>query len=314
MVLKAAVSVAVPAFAFSRLDAAAVWRAVAAADPTAWFLACAVHTARPVFAALRWRILLRQVSEDRFTYFDLLKLYWIAGFFNSFLPTTVGGDVVRVWGLFDSSTERRRALWTILVERLLGAAALCAFAILGMFLLRGVKGEGAAMFPRVFPLVLAVSSAVAVGLPALMAPLGRRTPFSSLLHRVARLFGLDEGERPGLGLGPGLAAFLLSAAYQGAGILAVCLLGVAVGDDSPGALYLLAVPVAWLAGLAPVSLNGLGVREGVFVWVASAAGMPGEAAAGISVLWLSLLVVSGLMGWGFWISEGRDGKAREIAL
>jgi len=56
------------------------------------------------------------------------------------------------------------------------------------------------------------------------------------------------------------------------------------------------LPVVWLATMLPVSISGLGVREGAFVYLFGLIGMDNQTAIAISAIWLALTYVLSIIG------------------
>jgi len=93
-----------------------------------------------------------------------------------------------------------------------------------------------------------------------------------------------------------LLAALISVLAQSLIILAFVLLGHGIGLDVPVATYFVIVPIVFVAAMLPISLGGLGVREGVLVGLLIAFGADRQLAIGLSLLYLFVLWLSTLPG------------------
>ncbi|NER32087.1 MAG: flippase-like domain-containing protein, partial [Symploca sp. SIO1C4] len=76
----------------------------------------------------RWRLLLRAQGVNA-SIPDLLKSYMVGIFFSNFLPSTLGGDAVRVYDAWQLGASKSRAVATVIVDRFLGLLGLMLFAV-----------------------------------------------------------------------------------------------------------------------------------------------------------------------------------------
>jgi uncharacterized membrane protein YbhN (UPF0104 family) len=100
----------------------------------------------------------------------------------------------------------------------------------------------------------------------------------------------------------------LSLTIQTTFILLNAWLGRAVGVDVPLAVWFVAWPAAKLAGLLPVSLGGLGVRDATLGAALTPFGIPMATGVAVSLLWQTVLIAGGLLAGGIWmvLTRGSD--------
>src|SRR5262245_36499244 len=126
-ILRLLISVVLLGVLAARTDWAQVASAFAGLRLEWWLAAAGVYLAVQVLSALRWKVLAGPLGFDqplrRFTGF-----YFIGMFFNLFLPTSVGGDVVRAWYLDGGSGRRLAAFVSSFVDRLSGLTVLVGMA------------------------------------------------------------------------------------------------------------------------------------------------------------------------------------------
>ena len=125
--LRALIGLALLAFVVTRLDAGQVFASMAGLVWGWLALACVAQLVAKLVWTARWKEILRANGLER-GFRDLLALVFVGLFFNSFLPTSMGGDVVR--GYY---TSRGRQEWvasygSLLIERALGLITLSAQA------------------------------------------------------------------------------------------------------------------------------------------------------------------------------------------
>lgn len=269
------------------LDAA---RAALGRIPSATFaLAAALIAANVVVAALRWHVLLRAYGATRIPPFARLAyLYFVAFFYNNYLPGAVAGDVGRgvvTRDAFDAEGATG-ALAIVLVERALGLFGL--FALLGA----GLATAGRALPTGALALWTAVGCAGSCALVAAI-PLARRlAPHlpGPLARIAARLPALRSPRAFAL-------ALLLSVATQALVVLAGWTLLAALADLSLAA-SLLIVPLGAATTFLPITVGGAGAREAVYIALCGRLfGLPEPLALAASLgLWLAHLAVGAAGG------------------
>lgn len=248
----------------------------------------------------RWQILLRAQGGDA-SFGFLMRSLMTGIFFNNFLPSTIGGDAIRAWDTARSGVSRGTALTIIMVDRFVGLLALLLFATIGLLfagrltervpdLAVWVLGVGAAM----------VAAAVLLFLPSRLAKL--KLP-GKLAQVASALFAFQ-------GKGRALAgAFFWSLCLQTAVVVNAWVMAKALHVELGLAPFFLIVPLAVFIMMIPVSINGIGVRENLFVFFLAAFGV--AEATGLAFAWLeyALLLLQALAG-GLVYAIGRDRRDR----
>jgi hypothetical protein len=287
-----------------------VGRAVGAADGPLVLAAFAVNWGGILLSVARWRLLLRAQGGDA-THGALARSFLVAQFFNNLLPSTIGGDAVRAYDSFRFGVSRGAALTTIVVDRLLGLAALAIFALVSATLLTR---------PAISTPVLAaalVIAAAAVGLAAwvilappaaviaLLArlPVGFRRRVQVLARQLSDALLRFHRERGVIARGFGISVVLQLTVMVFYGVL-----GAALGFDVPSGHWFLIVPVAVLAMLAPVSVNAIGVREGIFAFLLASYGVPKAGAVAFAWLAYASVALQSMLGGAFYLSRVRHGN------
>jgi uncharacterized protein (TIRG00374 family) len=216
--------------------------------------------------AWRWQLLLHAKGiRDRFHW--LLRAYFVSYLAGQVLPTSVGGDAVRIY-----ETAKRHpgntglVAGTVLLERAIGAVATLALALVGFALALGTYDVGAYLWLE----GVLIAGTVFLGLlffSRSARPLLRR--FEPLLNRLRLgrpLRALYEGVhtfRSNLGVIGGVLAITLG--MQAARILSIWCCAKAVGVDLSPRVYYVMGPLLFLVMLVPFTLNSFGVREAFFV-------------------------------------------------
>jgi glycosyltransferase 2 family protein len=232
-----------------------------------WFLpAVAVSVATVPLMALRWRLLLSAKGIDAPIAW-LTRTYFVALFAGQFLPAAIGGDAVRAVELGRRTRDAPEAVASVLIDRLVGLLSLVIFAITAV-----AVGGGSTRRPGVLAAEAAFGVAAAGALALLFSSRLRGVVARALEprsdgHRLAaggRFYDAlhtYRGHRGTLAL-VGALALVVQAARVGV----IALLTRALSLDVPDSVILLTGPVVFASLALPVSLNGIGVREGVFVY------------------------------------------------
>jgi hypothetical protein len=276
------------------IDFAAAKAAFGRIPPSAIAIAVALVAANVVAGAIRWRVLLGAYGAIRRpSLATCVKLYFIAFFYNNYLPGAVGGDVLRGVVTRDSFGDAGAtgALAVVLVERALG--------LFGVFLLLAL-GLGVA------PTELASTSSLwwwsAIGIGGSFAVV-LALPFARTLARFLPGPLRTIASRVPALTSPGAfaVATILSIATQAfvtlAGFVLLNALAPAVGLGGS----LLIVPLAAATTFLPITVGGAGAREAVYITLgASLFHMArADALAASLALWLAHLVVGAAGGaWG----------------
>ena len=289
LILRVLGTAAALAWIATRVDLGAAREALARIPATAFALATALVAANVVAGALRWRVVLRAYGATRIPRLGaLVRLYFVAFFYNNYLPGAVAGDVARgvvTRDAFDGEGATG-ALAVVLVERALGLFGL--FALLAA----GLVAAGGALDTRALWWWTVLGSAGSFALVASI-PLARRLA-PHLPGPLARI----AGKLPELRDGRAFAvALVLSIATQA--LVATAgwvLLAQLAPIDLPASL--LVVPLAAATAFLPITVGGAGAREAVYVGLCGQLfGMAEANALAASLgLWLAHLIVGAAGG------------------
>ena len=258
-----------------------------------WFaLALAVHLIGIGIRAYRWWLLIASLGAPA-PFGRLLYLYFAGTFFNAFLPTGIGGDVVKI---IELSPERggAKAFSTVLADRLTG--------ILGSSLIALVVAliDPAGVPTDIRALVLIVSAGILLVTLLLMqskrfdrliwqSRLFVSLPYAGRIHKV--FVALTS-----YSIGAIARSTLVSLPFTVTLIATQVVLSIALGLDVDVRYFILFTPIVALTQVLPISLNGLGVREGAYGVLFASVGVAASDAVAISLLYHIVRVVTGLMG------------------
>lgn len=304
---KLAVTVGLLAWLLSRADLARVGASLAGAA-LPWVIAAeALHALGFLVSTWRWRILLRAQGAEASPGFLAASLM-TGVFFNNFLPSTVGGDVMRARDTAPHAGSLTKAATVVLVERVSGVFALGFFALAAPLfgLAYGSGATGAAVWATVGILLGGFAASFWLLRPAPLAFLRARLerfiashggtpgPVARALASADHLLEVLEvyARNPGVMRSTFLLAFLLQALV----ILHFWCIARALGLPVPLTAFFLVGPVALVALLLPVSINGIGAREAVFALLLAPFGVGVAEAVAFSWVAYALLLLNGVIG------------------
>jgi len=283
------------------------------ARTTGWLvLAAALTLLGLVLSALRWQRVLGVMGLDA-RLRRLLSHYLAGQFVSNVLPTTIGGDVLRVTRLARETGESPRTFASVVLERLTGWLVLPVISVAG-FLVNPPLAD------------LGTASNVALGLAfATLLALGILL-YAVADQRIGGRFEAKEGWRRFAGavhLGvdrlrhePRAAAdvLLVGFAYQIVLVLAAVAAAQALGVRPAGLTALLAFfPAVAIAQVLPIGISGLGIREGAFVLFLGPLGVASQDAIALGLLLYLLNLGVSLLGAPAFAMGGRVPGPSEMA-
>ena len=246
-------------------------------------------------SAYKWSWIGRALGFER-SLLDYGRFYFIGMFFNLFGPSTLGGDLVRALYL-GAGRRRRLAVSSVVFDRASGLALLVALGALGFLLFPEYR------FPPSLILgTVAVGGLLVAGWWA--APrLVRLLPATRWTRELRREVDVDlaplSRDRRLLG---GLA--LVSVVFHLTQVAAQYVLARAVGAQLPFSYCLIFHPVITVMTALPVSVNGVGVREGGYLYFLTRIDVDDSIAITLSLLSFGVTVLGGLVGGAVFLVSG----------
>jgi uncharacterized membrane protein YbhN (UPF0104 family) len=252
----------------------------------------------------RWYTLLGALS-DRASFGQLLYLYFLGFFFNNFIPSGFGGDVVKVFSLRQEHKQGIEALSSVVMDRVTGmlGSSLIAMVVLfwnGIQAWLGQSGASLSLPPTLMVSVALVSLGALLGFAFVRwsDPLGL---LSSLLPFTQRFTANDKVQRLAgtvqqYPLSTLFRALLTSLPFTLGLVVVQYTIARALSVELPVHLFLLFVPLISIINLLPLSFNGLGMREGVYQLLFVPIGVPSASAIGMSLAFYFLRFSTGLIG------------------
>ncbi len=273
----------------------------------------AIFMVGQVIVGFRWWLLLRS-QGIHIEFLAAVKLHYLGLFYNNFMPSSVGGDLVRAWYVTKHSKRRFEAALSVFVDRGIGLAS--TFVIAGFFYALFLRGEGItdeirasegggvgsaiAEYKWVIGVLLGVGCVV---VPGLCATQGGRAMLCKVWGRVKGVFlkvwrklraaAVLYFKRPFTIA----AAFCLTVCMQLTTITGFWFVGRSLGIEASVKYFYVFFTLTWVLGTVPVSIGGAGVVEGslyyLFTTFASVAKGP---AMGIALCQRAVWMLASLPG------------------
>jgi hypothetical protein len=312
--LKLAVSVGLLWVLLGRVDAAELIRLARNAS-MAWLGgALAVYFVMIVLSAWRWDLLLRAQHVD-VPLSRLTGSFLVATFFNNFLPSNIGGDVVRVTDTAPAAGSKTLATTVVLLDRGLGLLGLLVVAAVGVSGAARASQAIGPLGPAALWSALAAGAAATVGIivrPGLVGYLLR--PLTALHQewvgeRIARLVGALSKFREA----PAKLAGCFAGAVLVQGLLVVFYAAIARGLSIDVTLSHLSivVPLSFVVQMMPISLNGFGVREATFGFYFTRLNLGMEPGIALAFLGAVLIMLFSMSGAVVYLLRG--GRAQGVS-
>ncbi len=250
-------------------------------------------------SVLKWTKLL-SVHNINLPFKDLYLYYLISTFFNNFLPSTVGGDVSRVAYLKSATSKPTEITASIVMERLSGLIALvflCLFtSILNPYLIHNLIELHSLLliFIALIPLLIVVVIYSFLRFGKVNPYIPKFGILTTLQAKLAQLFNAIYYYRHYQSTL--VKSFLLSIMFILFGIFSNYLYFLSIGIKVPILELIQIYTIVQLISLLPISINSLGITEGLYIVLFGLIGVSSVDALAVALLGRVLLMLVSLSG------------------
>lgn len=263
-----------------------------------------IAAAALIFLAINWIILFRwyifiKALDLSASFFQAARFFFIGLFGNLFLPSAIGGDIIKIVGLCKNSSQKPRVVASVLLDRLSGFASIVIVSVCSFILGYKYIQEPSLLLP------IGLMAAVSIGFGGFLFnerwySFGCRI-FKALpklqnslmsLHYDVMLLKDKKSE--------GYKAIVLSAVSQIILAFIYYLTAKGLRQDIPLIYFLIFVPIICVASSFP-SIGGLGVREAGAAYLFTKVGVSAEIAVSLSLINFLFMVLAGLIGGGIYV-------------
>ena len=301
---KVVVTLLLLALLFRKVDYTATLRHLRDITPLTAVVSLAILNAGIALANARWRMILQSMGRT-FTNWNLYRLNLVGQFFNQALPSTVGGDGMRVWLLYQQGCSFAEAFNSVLIDRISGFVGLAIMSFYGLPTLL----ERMFAIPKGQTIVSIVVAIIALCVVFYVLARGHTR---LARFRVGRFVAQIIADLLFLARRPGKSAriLLLSIGAQISAFVVVWLILRDLGADVSFVGVLMVTPVVVLLLVLPISIAGWGLREGLFVIGFGLFNVPEDIALAASIVFGLITLAEGLIGGVFWIFQPAASRGR----
>ncbi len=295
-ILRIAVSAGIITYIFSKADISlpkisATLKTVEVSWLIAAFLTFKVAI---LLGSYRWQILIR-AHNIKVTYRQAVGLNYLGLFFNNFMLSLTGGDVVKAYYASKLSSEKRAESATVVfLDRLIGLSGLLVLGLVAVLFSIGDEGMRSALVI----ILAAVLVFVTLGLLAFSRTLARklekytgRRGIREILRKVYNAIHFYRSKKGVL-----VQAFGLSLLVWSSLILVNLLLAKGLGMELPPRYYFVFIPVISIISSIPITIAGWGLREQMYVQFFGPVGVDAGIAVSLSIVFALTMLLWSLVG------------------
>lgn len=314
--LKILISVGLISWLLIHADLGLIWQTIQTANYGLLLLAFTMFFIGYFLSAKRWQILLAALDVHA-RLLALLQSFSIAIFFNNFLPSTIGGDAYRMYDSYRLGTGKSRAIAVVFTDRIIG---LSTFILLA-FASSAFAGEVARQIPllrlflvtAVFGITLLAWIIFGSGGKVLLSLTQGNHPLLRITHGImGKLyygFRFFKGRSDVM-----LKAIGLSLLLQINVVIHCLIIAKALHIEVPIMAMFIIIPLSYLIMMVPISINGIGLRESVFVFFFGLYGVAQEQALAYAFISFGMIIAQGVLGGIVFMFRRRSDSSTDKAL
>jgi uncharacterized protein (TIRG00374 family) len=285
------------------IDFSEFWKLLQRGDWRFVVLSVVIVILDRIWMGWKWHILLKAQSVT-VSVWECVRAYYVASFVSLALPSSVGGDLVRLMNLSVPKGQREKVAASIVVEKMLAVFALCALVIPCLFLLIRTTH----FCPQYYFIAAAgiVMAGVLLFLFSLRSPAFKKVltfegKFFNLFSRLLSSYQQFQNLKKAM-----LLFFICSFFEQWVPFVFNYVL--AIGFHLPGTAftYFMIVPLIYFVVRIPISVDGIGVLEAMFVFLFPLVGIPKTDALLLALVGRFSITLAHLLGGVFYFWKKQE--------
>jgi len=264
-ILKAGVSIIVLTSIIVNVDWNGVAKILKSANYLLLCLALLLNIVERAELTIKWNLLI-WARGIKVSFTNLFFINFIGAFWGLFLPSSLGTDVVRGYYLVKSNSEKSVSISSVFVDRILGIFSLMLLGIIAVFLAGDLVSKINIKFYVLFTFIAVVivfyffqKEKTAYLINKLISKL-KLKKISEVITNL-HLSVLEYKKYPKTLI----LSFIISVAVQITRVLTYYFIALSFNIHIPIFYFLLFIPIIMLVIMIPISIGGLGVREGTFI-------------------------------------------------
>jgi len=234
------------------------------------------------------------------SYTRVFSYYFIGCFFNNFLPTSIGGDVVKTYYIYKENRNLGNSMASVFIDRYVGLGGLLSIVTVGIILVwNGIKDTP----------VRWIYGSLIIGfifISALMWTVDWGGFIKKLRFFYEPLMSYRKRKKLLL-FGFGISLIIQLLVVSG-----VYFVGLGIGVNVGFGYFAVLFPLATIVTMIPVSISGIGVREGAMAYLFGLVGMRVEEAVSMSMLWFVVVAAINIIGGVEYLRTGSRIKKEQV--
>lgn len=298
--LKILLTLALILFLIKRLKMGEVKHIILQIKLSYLFLAVSFYLCIMVLTAYRWQCLLR-IQRLKFGMLELIRLTFIGFFFNNFLPTTVGGDLIKGYLVAQKTKKTAESYVSVVMDRLMGVAGLFVMAFAVIWFIPSLQATnriilyavwGGFIIMGVLVVLSTIGSKRWRGKLGFLKSIVQKFKIDVQIKKIYHVFAAQKQYKNVL-----IKTILLSLLVQVCFVAVNCFIvkGLSMHGNVPLVFFFVYIPTIALISSLPITINGIGIRENLYVvFFSGLIGM--EVAGSLSIILLLFLWAAGIAG------------------
>jgi len=298
LLIRIIISIMLLAFFATQVDLKETIKLILSSNYIYLIICVLIYMVGQAICAYKWK-LITKVAGYRKTLSEHIEYYFIGMFFNLFLPSTIGGDVGKAYYLYknDKNGRKSTAVYSVIAERFTGLSVLVWLGTIA------TVTPAAAPVPFIFKFLgISLTLTILIGSPLFPGFIKKFFKPDHWLNRKLLNDVLVFWDHTLIAkcLFWSLISHLLIVVIH-------ILIGLSINLHLPIGYYFIFYPIVSIIGFLPISFNGIGIREGSYIYFLSLIGISQGAGFAFGLLWFVIIVITSLIGGIFYIKG--SGKA-----
>ncbi len=259
------------------------------------FLCSIIVLSQLFLTSYRWKKIGENLNS-KLKYSIVLKIFWVGHFFSQFLPSSIGGDVVRIWMTSKHNISTMKSLSITLCDRFFGLFANIAIPVITYLLIKDPINEHIKNTIGLYGLLIL---ALIISLVMYKYLLKSLLKSYSFLKKITLL--IDDLELLLTQPKTTFSITMLSILIQLGHVAIIYLISLSIGAGLHFLHALLIIPTILLVSMLPISFAGWGLREAAMIVGLGFFAITKENALSISIIFGFMQIISSIPGLFFWL-------------
>jgi len=296
VLLRISISIILLIFLFRKVDKESLFEIIRNANKPLLFLAFFIFFLNYVVCLFRWEMILKAV-KIHLPLKRVITSFSSGVFFNIFLPSTIGGDLMRSFDLATHTKRPREVVATVFLDRLSGYIGLVSLCLLSL-------GFGWRLIQdRSVLLSIGIITAILVGVLLVLFNNFLFTKINKLLHspnagKIREIIKdlhheihIFRHQKKTI-----VYNLLFSILIQAIAPVGFFVIALSLGIKINPIYFFIFLPIINAIILIPISIGGLGLRDATTVFFFAKAGVESDLAFAMSLISFSFVVICGALG------------------